>query len=64
MRNKKDNYGLGVLDILALIFIVLKLSGLITWSWMWVLSPIWIQLVIVLLIFLVFFIRDPWLFKR
>jgi hypothetical protein len=27
---------------LLLIFIVLKLSGIITWSWLWVLSPLWI----------------------
>lgn len=32
--------GLGFLDILALIFIVLKLTGVIAWSWWWVLSPI------------------------
>lgn len=32
--------GLGILDILALIFVVLKLTGVIAWSWWWVLSPI------------------------
>lgn len=29
---------------LFLIFLVLKLSGLITWSWWWVLSPLWIPI--------------------
>ena len=33
--------------ILALIFIVLKLTGCITWSWVWVLAPLWIPLVII-----------------
>lgn len=28
---------------LTLIFIVLKLTGVITWSWWWVLSPLWIS---------------------
>lgn len=31
--------GLGIGTVLGLIFIVLKLTGLITWSWWWVLSP-------------------------
>jgi hypothetical protein len=36
--------------ILALIFITLKLTGVIAWSWLWVLAPIWIPLVLVLII--------------
>ena len=41
--------------ILTLIFITLKLLGKITWSWWWVLSPIWISLAGGLLIgFLIF----------
>lgn len=34
--------GMGTLSVLTLIFIVLKLTGLIDWSWVWVLSPVWI----------------------
>ena len=33
------------LDWLTLLFIGLKLTGQITWSWIWVLSPFWIILV-------------------
>jgi len=40
-------------NILALIFITLKLIGTITWSWWWVLSPIWIPIAIVGAIFLI-----------
>jgi hypothetical protein len=32
------------------VFIVLKLTGFIDWSWWWVLSPIWISMTLVLLI--------------
>lgn len=64
MRDKKTSSGLGLLDVLAVIFIVLKLLGVITWSWVWVLSPIWIQLVIVAIIFIVILIKDPWLLKK
>jgi hypothetical protein len=38
------------LGILTLIFITLKLTGHIAWSWWWVLSPLWIPVVIVLVI--------------
>lgn len=64
MRDKKTSSGLGLLDVLAVIFIVLKLLGVITWSWVWVLSPIWIQLVIVAIVFIVILIKDPWLLKK
>ncbi len=34
--------GIGFVGLLTIVFIVLKLLGYITWSWWWVLSPIWI----------------------
>lgn len=42
--------GPGVLSILLVAFIVLKLCGVITWSWLWVLSPILIPLFIIFVI--------------
>ena len=45
--------GLGFADALALLFIALKLTGYINWSWIWVLSPIWISISFLALIFLV-----------
>lgn len=43
------NYAAGASEfslsgILLIIFVVLKLAGLITWSWVWVLSPLWISM--------------------
>jgi len=35
--------GIGFVGLLTIVFIVLKLVGTITWSWWWVLSPIWIS---------------------
>lgn len=56
MANKteyKTNFP--ILGILGLIFITLKLTGHITWSWLWVLSPFWIPVVIaVLFVFIVY----------
>lgn len=40
--------GVSFVGLLAIVFITLKLIGIITWSWLWVLSPLWIGLAIVL----------------
>ena len=45
--------GPGVLSILLVAFIVLKLCGVITWSWLWVLSPLWVPIALVLVILLI-----------
>lgn len=29
-------------EVVTVVFVIIKLCGLITWSWWWVLSPIWI----------------------
>lgn len=39
-----------IAGILGLIFITLKLIGIINWSWVWVLAPFWIPLAVVLII--------------
>lgn len=41
------NFG-GIGTLLAIIFMVLKLTGHIDWSWVWVFAPIWIPLAIAL----------------
>ena len=56
MRNNNDNttnietvsVGTSFVGLLTIIFIVLKLTKVITWSWWWVLSPIWITWVLVI----------------
>lgn len=35
---------MGILGVLQIVFLVLKLTGLITWSWLVVLIPLWISL--------------------
>lgn len=53
--------GLGLSGVLLIIFIVLKLCKVITWSWVWVLSPLWISLIlwgIILLIIIIYIMLD------
>lgn len=42
--------GIGFPGLLAIVFITLKLTGVITWSWLWVLAPLWIPLAFALAI--------------
>lgn len=53
--------GLGLSGVLLVVFIVLKLCKVITWSWVWVLSPLWISLIIwgiILLILVIYIMLD------
>ena len=42
---KKTN-GLGLGSVLLVVFVILKLVGTIDWSWVWVLSPAWISILL------------------
>ena len=45
--NSSGGGGIGFVGLLQIAFIVLKLTGYISWSWWWVLSPMWISAAIV-----------------
>lgn len=49
-NNSGGGGGIGFASLLTLIFIVLKLCQVINWSWIWVLSPMWISILLVVLI--------------
>lgn len=53
MNNNKESNGISLGGVLVIIFVVLKLTGLITWSWWWVFSPIWIVLLIIAAVLLI-----------
>jgi hypothetical protein len=39
------------IDVLCqLLFIILKICSVLTWSWLWILSPVWITVVLIILI--------------
>lgn len=50
---KTSGGGVGFCGLLAIAFIVLKLCGVITWSWLWVLAPLWIPAGIAIACFLI-----------
>jgi len=49
-----ESGGIGFGGILAIVFITLKLTDNIDWSWWWVLSPLWIPLAVVILLLLIY----------
>ena len=49
-NNKSSGSGIGATSALTMIFIVLKLVGVINWSWWWVLSPLWIGIILAVVI--------------
>ena len=53
--NRDNNYnsGFGLGDVLAIVFIILKLCKVINWSWIWVLSPLWISLIIYIILVII-----------
>lgn len=57
-NNKAAGGGIGFCGLLTVAFIVLKLCHVINWSWLWVLSPLWIPVALVLLIILIIFIIE------
>lgn len=60
METSERNEGITVirriLELLLVVFIVLKFTGVITWSWWWILSPLWIPLAIALIVTIIFLI--------
>ena len=51
-KNATRFVGLGVLDVLGVAFVVMRLCGVISWSWWAVLAPFWVPLALLVLIFL------------
>ena len=45
--------GIGFPGLLAILFIALKLTGVIAWSWLWVLAPIWITFIMVVFVLII-----------
>ena len=60
MDKNKNVYssGIGFTGLLTILFIALKLLGQITWSWVWVLSPIWISVGLVILLIVTYIILE------
>ena len=60
-NTSSPNGGIGFVGLLTIAFVVLKLTNTITWPWWWVLSPIWITIILVVLIFGIVVLAAMWI---
>ena len=56
-RNNSSS-GIGICEVLTIVFIVLKLVGAINWSWLWVLCPLWIDILLTVIVLVIITIID------
>jgi uncharacterized membrane protein YtjA (UPF0391 family) len=59
MSNSSSNSssnGMGLASVLFVVFLVLKLTGNIDWSWWWVTTPLWGGIALVILVILIIFL--------
>jgi len=59
-NSSSSSGGIGFCGLLTVLFIALKLTNYIDWSWWWVLSPIWIPTVIILFVLMIIGIIWLW----
>lgn len=62
-NSSSSSSGIGLIGGLTLLFVALKLTGYIQWSWVWVLSPLWITLSLGILLIIgigavVYYLKD------
>ena len=50
MNKEIKGGGLGLSSTLFIVFLILKLTHTINWSWWWVTSPLWIPILFVIII--------------
>jgi len=55
-NNSTKSTSLSFSSLLTILFITLKLTGYITWSWLWVLSPLWIPIIAIIVGAFIYFL--------
>ena len=53
MKNNNPSQGIGCPSVILLVFVILKLTNLIDWSWWWVLSPLWISVIVIAVLLII-----------
>lgn len=50
MKNERSNNGIGLGGVLFVVFLVLKLTHVIDWSWWWITAPLWVSVLLVIVL--------------
>lgn len=63
VSGQSNSSSVGFVGLLTIVFVVLKLTGVVRLSWVWVVSPVWITIALCLVAFVVGFlfawVSDP-----
>lgn len=59
-KSSSSSSGIGFFGLLCVAFIVLKLTHVIDWAWIWVLAPMWMSITLVILGFVIFVVIKTW----
>lgn len=51
MNDQIEKASVGILDLLFVLFLGLKIAGVIGWSWWWVTAPLWIPAMLLVVIY-------------
>jgi hypothetical protein len=56
--------GISFVNLLGIVFLVLKLVGVISWNWVWVLAPFWVPIAVIIVLSIILFVlrvvSDEW----
>lgn len=55
-NNTSSSGGIGFCGLLTIVFITLKLTGYIDWSWWWVWAPMWVPFAAIIVGFIVYLV--------
>jgi len=61
--SSSSSSGVGFCGLLTILFVALKLTGYIDWSWWWVTSPLWIGFAVVMVFIVIAVVVSLWLEK-
>ena len=61
--SSSSSSGIGFTGALTILFIGLKLGGVISWPWLWVLSPLWIGFLLAIVLITIAVAIAYWLEK-
>lgn len=50
MEKERSNNGIGLGGVLFVVFLVLKLTHVIDWSWWWITAPLWVSVLLVIVL--------------
>jgi hypothetical protein len=53
MSNESKGGGVGICTVVGIVFIILKCCGVLNWSWVWILSPFWIPVALVIFLLII-----------